>query len=135
MKELLERKELDWTDFVSQLSLISLIFPPQQVSVREINQMLLLKQDDENLRAIPTAQLARLTYNMNRGKDNPPLEDITGFLPYPQRYQIKKNLHLVADLSRQACYDILRFCQTSKETKITGVFYDWLPCLQHRIKE
>jgi len=87
--------------------LIDSTIPANQISQKEVQLIHYYEQDRENLKALPTANLIRLTFNINRGKDQPPLTDIDNYLPYAGRWKEKKSLTLVNDFSKVACQEIL----------------------------
>lgn len=114
---------------------MNLPLPWSQLTLKELNSCFKAYQDEENVKAIPTAQLARLTYNINRGKDSAALEDLSSFLPFPKRYEIAKALVEVGDISLDACVDFLNYYERTDNTRFKTIFFDWIEGLRVRVTE
>jgi hypothetical protein len=75
-----------------------------------------------NLQAAATAKQSRLLYNLNRGKNTPPLQDISDFLPYPHRYLVDKAKEKMQHVTRQAALEYVTY-YTQLPQKAQSAFY------------
>ena len=83
--------------------------PFVEASLFEIQSYLYRAQDNFNNNAIPTARLAQLTYNINRGENSSPLDCYSSFLPYPHRFLTIKQMSIVTGISKEAARDFNRY--------------------------
>lgn len=81
-------------------------------------------QDTENRKAMPTAKLITLTYNINRSSKTQPITDLAPYLPYPVRYTTLMQLSLVSDVTQEAARDFARY-QKRLPLRTKAQFEEW----------
>jgi hypothetical protein len=98
--------------------------PLEQSSLKELNDNILKKHDEANSLALPAASLVQITYNINRGK-SPAMDDLSAYLPYPQRYRTLSQLAKLEKVDTRSAIDFLNY-RSKLNPRVRMFFNEWL---------